>query len=139
MYLVRLIYASKIPEALNQKDIKAILVSSRANNTLNNVTGSLIYSKGYFLQCLEGSRIKVNQLYHKILLDERHHDPSILKYEEISVREFDRWAMGFIPTAKISGELILKYSGEQSFNPYSMSGEACYLLLKELKSLALMK
>lgn len=139
MYLVRLIYASQIPVALNKKDIEAILVSSRANNEPNNVSGSLIYSNNYFLQCLEGSRINVNQLYHKILLDKRHHDPTILKYEEISKREFDKWTMGYIPPAKISGELVIKFSGERAFNPYSMSGEACYLFLKELKNLGMMK
>lgn len=139
MYLIRLIYASKISPVFDQKEIKAILNSSKSNNKKIHVTGALIYNNNYYLQCLEGSRINVNKLYHKILLDKRHTNPSIIKYEEISQRDFDKWNMGYIPTPMISGDLIIKFSGEKEFNPYSMSGDACYLLLKELKNIGRLK
>ena len=139
MYLIRLIYASKISNSFNDRDIDNILSKSKKNNKIVNVTGALIYNNKYFLQCLEGSRIHVNKLYHSILLDKRHSDSSILNYEEISQRDFDQWQMGYVPSPKISGDLILKYSGERKLNPFSMSGESCYLLMKEMKDLGLFR
>lgn len=135
MYFIRLIYASKISSSFEKHDIEDILNKSKQNNKLVNVTGALIYNNSYFLQCLEGSRIQVNQLYHKILLDKRHCEPSILNYQEISQRDFHQWHMAYIPSSKISGDLILKFSGQHKLNPYSMSGESCYLLMKEMQNL----
>lgn len=137
MFLIRLIYASKIADICTGEHIQQIMETSKINNKEINITGVLCYNNEYFLQCLEGSRIRVNQLYHKILLDERHEDPAILKYEEILERDFMEWSMGYIPPAKISGQMVLKYSGDTHFNPYSMSGEGCHMLLKALAELHL--
>lgn len=132
MYLIRLIYASKTPVTLNHEDIEQITDASRDNNEASHITGVLCYSNNYFLQCIEGSRAKVNALYRKILKDKRHSEPAILQYEEISERDFMDWSMGYIPPSSISGEMVLRFSGEREFNPFSMNGECCHRLLKEL-------
>ncbi len=133
MHLIRMIYASKISSRFTgEEDIESILANSRDNNQVINISGILCYSNDYFLQCLEGSRINVNQLYHKILLDDRHYDPAILKYDEIVERDFAEWGMAYLPPSKITGTLVSKYSGDRKFNPYSMSGDSCYAMLKEM-------
>ena len=134
MFLIRLVYASKISTAYEQGDIESITEASKSNNPLINVTGVLCYNNDYFLQVIEGSRVCVNQLYHKILQDKRHYDPAILQYEEITEREFDNWSMGYIPPHFISGDMVMHFSGDRVFNPYSMSGMACYKLIKALHS-----
>ena len=135
MQMVRLIYASKISSSFTGNgDIDHILDQSKVNNPELTISGILCYSNDYFLQCLEGSRKNVNQLYHHILKDKRHYDPSILDYKVIAKREFGQWGMTFIPPSKISGEIIQKYSGEIKFNPYTMSGDSCFELLKEIYS-----
>lgn len=137
MHLMRLVYASKISPQFNSDSIQSIIDACAENNPQINVTGVLCFSNDYFIQCIEGSRICVNQLYHKILLDERHYDPSILQYVEIDKRSFNEWSMGYIPASVISGDLISQFSGERKFQPYSMSGESCFLLIKELVKLGL--
>ena len=132
MHLMRLIYASKISGSFEMSDIDEILKACHKNNPKIHVTGVLCYSNDYFIQCLEGSRINVNQLYHKILADKRHYDPAILQYQEIAKRDFSEWTMGFIPPPMISGAMVSEFSGVDNFQPYSMSGESCYLLLKAL-------
>lgn len=132
MYLMRLIYVSNFSDELTEKEVASIIESCRKNNPAVNITGVLCYNNNYFLQCIEGSRLEVNRLYQRILKDPRHHDPTILQYQHINQRDFGQWAMGYIPPAKISGEIIAKYSGEKVFKPYSMEGESCHLLLKEL-------
>ena len=76
MFLVRLIYTSKTSSQNVWKRItriiENILEKARSNNLKNNVTGLLCFNNKYFLQCLEGSREKVNNTYHQILNDKRH-------------------------------------------------------------------
>jgi hypothetical protein len=139
MHLIRLIYASRVSTSLLAGEVEDIIESSKLNNKIENITGVLVHNNDYFLQCLEGSRVSVNSLYHKILKDKRHLEPAILKYDEIIKRDFGRWNMAFIPSPVISGELILNYSGSKKFNPFSMSGESCYELLRELARLGIAK
>ena len=63
MFLVRLIYASKISSGFGPEDIESILQSARTYNVKTNVTGMLCFSNEYFLQCLEGSRTAVIKFY----------------------------------------------------------------------------
>ncbi|NVJ61184.1 MAG: BLUF domain-containing protein [Gammaproteobacteria bacterium] len=133
MYLVRLIYASTINQGFDQKDIEQILTVSRKNNASNHISGILCFGHNYFLQCLEGGRSAVNQVYHKILQDERHNNPLIVDYSEIDLREFSDWTMGYVPENLLGKALQSKYSPSTEFNPYNMTGESCHLMMRELK------
>lgn len=94
--LVRLIYASKVRDGLAPGDIDDILARSQANNARIGVTGALCYTGGVFLQCLEGGRREVNEVYHRIVGDPRHSDPAILGFNEVTARDFASWAMGYV-------------------------------------------
>lgn len=133
MFLVRLIYASKISSGFGPKDIENILESAQNHNVKENVTGMLCFSNEYFLQCLEGSRTAVNNTYQKILNDKRHHNIIMLNYTEIQEREFEKWSMGYVPQSKVTKSLNLKYSGTIDFNPFKMSGCSTHLLMNALK------
>ena len=133
MYLVRLIYASRMAEGFDQQDISDILESARHYNAKNNITGLLCFSRKIFLQCIEGSRTQVNATYRHILNDARHSDVILLDYTEIVEREFDQWSMGYVPESSLTAPLNLKYSGTKDFDPYKMSGESALRLLRALK------
>lgn len=131
MYLIRLIYASKmVPSSPNL--IQGILATSKENNEKANVTGILCFNRKYFLQCLEGARTNVNQVYRKINQDSRHDEITILGYEEISEREFGKWSMAYVPESNLTQQILLKYSGQDEFNPYQMTQKSAFLLLAEL-------
>ncbi|WP_462156586.1 BLUF domain-containing protein [Pseudoalteromonas sp. GB56] len=132
MYLIRLIYASRVNDSLNTEDVAQILDSSRANNNRSHITGLLCFNHKYFLQCLEGSRAKVNELYQRILHDERHADVLLLSYGEVSERHFSNWSMGYVPATKITQEITLKFTGNGKFNPYEMAGSSAEALMIEL-------
>ncbi len=134
MYLARLVYTSTISKGFNAGDIEEILETARINNTKNNITGMLCFSSNYFLQCLEGSRRKINNTYHKILNDPRHEEIIMLDYNEISAREFSMWAMGYMPESSLTTPLNLKYSGTPEFSPYEMSGESAHKMMLELRN-----
>ncbi len=133
MYLTRLVYTSTISEVFSSNDIDNILATARENNEKNNVTGLLCFNRKYFLQCLEGSRRKVNETYHRILNDPRHSNIIMLDYCEIITREFNQWSMGYMPESSLTRPLNLKYSGNSDFSPYEMSGESAHQMMLSLK------
>ena len=132
MFLVRMVYCSKISEQFNATDIDHILESARRNNHKKHVTGLLCFNRKYFLQCLEGGRQSVNEIYRKILNDPRHEDVVMLNYSEITRREFENWNMAYLPEKKLTDEVNLKFSGNPNFDPFSMHGESTFELMLAL-------
>lgn len=132
MLLVQLIYASSIATGFSEDDIAQIIESAKKNNLSRDITGLLCFNRKYFLQCLEGSRAKVNEIYHKILNDKRHHNIVLLEYQEISQRNFASWSMGYVGDTKINEETNKMYSVSSEFDPYKISGESAFLLLQHL-------
>ena len=86
--LVRLLYASRAIDRIDEALLRSILEQSRANNQEHGITGILCtyLEGGVFLQALEGGREAVNRLYGNIVRDTRHHDVTILDFAEIEER-----------------------------------------------------
>ncbi|BFM51304.1 BLUF domain-containing protein [Marinomonas sp. THO17] len=133
MSLVCLLYASTISENFSPDDIKQILSSAERNNGKQHVTGMLTFDRRYFLQCLEGGRENVNQVYHRIARDPRHQRLEILDYQCVPHRAFANWNMGYLQNTQTLIELFYKYSPSNQFDPYQMSPEGAFMLLLDIK------
>lgn len=135
--LVRLLYASRATETIDETVIRSILETSRKSNPADGITGVLcVCQGGVYMQALEGGREKVNQLYAKIVSDPRHTDVTILAYEEIVARRFPGWSMGRVELVKVNAAVVLKYSETPRFDPLSISGAAAHRLLEDLMDAA---
>jgi len=134
--LVRLMYASRAVDKIDQDALVAILRKSKANNPSQGVTGVLCYSGGIFLQVLEGGRSAVNQLYARIVADPRHQQVELLSYEEIGERRFAGWSMGQVNLSRLNPALLLKYSETAVLDPYAVSGKVSMALFEELVATA---
>ncbi len=121
MSMVRLIYMSQFDSTVNPNDMQNILETSRQNNKNWGITGVLCYAPHCFLQCLEGPRDHVNELYNHIISDERHENVTLLQYTEITERNFTKWSMAFIRIDESTEPIILKYSQSKTFDPFSMT------------------
>ena len=130
--LIQLTYASRTSKTLVPTDLAAILAASQRNNARVGVTGALCLANGIFLQQLEGDRIAVNQLYHRILADPRHRDPAILDFSEINSRKFTQWSMGSLSSLESNRAIYLKYSRSASFDPYTMSPSTLHAFFDEI-------
>ena len=130
--LVRMIYASRTAGSLTPSDVKDIIRASQRNNGALGVTGALILSNGIFLQCLEGDHIKVNALYHRIILDRRHREPAVLSFNEVEVRLYGQWQMGLIANVEANRQIFLKYSPAAEFDPHHMRPHALESLFAEM-------
>ncbi len=134
--LVRLMYASRATDSINQEALASILKKSRQNNPATGVTGVLCYSEGLFLQLLEGGRLPVSQLYNRIANDPRHRDVMLLSYEVIGERKFAGWSMGQVNLSHLNASLLLKYSETATLDPYAVSGAVSMALFNELVATA---
>jgi hypothetical protein len=134
--LVRLLYASRAAEPVNQDTIESILQQSRSYNPSLGVTGILCHGGDVYMQVLEGGRAAVNELYNKIVRDPRHTEVLLLHYEEVAERRFSGWTMGQVNVSKINPSTLLKYSERPELDPFATSGKASLALLEELISTA---
>ena len=134
--LVRLLYASRAVDGIDDAFLRSILDQSRENNLEHGITGILCtYPEGgVFIQALEGGREAVNRLYGNIVRDRRHADVTILDFAEIEERRFAGWRMGNVDLNKINLSSILRYSERGELDPFSMSCIIELSLLEELVS-----
>ncbi len=122
MYLTQLVYISEARPEIHLDDIRSILSSAKNHNEAHGLTGALFFNHKHFIQCIEGGRTEVNRIYHKIARDDRHTHPQILLLRDITLRSFDKWAMGFASHTNVNKAIYLKYNSSAVFNPTTMSG-----------------
>lgn len=130
--LVRCLYASRIPKAQSAATLRAILESSRKNNTKYGITGVLVATSDSFIQVLEGGRTQVCDTYNHIAQDKRHSNVTILSFEEITQRSFEGWSMGEVSVAQLNPTVLLKHSATLHIDPFNMSGAGVLAMLNEL-------
>ncbi len=92
MSLTQLIYTSQ-PFGFDDAILNGILVESRRNNPLRNITGCLICRHDMYLQLLEGPDAAVSDLYARLSVDDRHLQLQRLNVETVRDRMFPGWAM----------------------------------------------
>ena len=136
--MVRLLYASRADDSVNEPTLHAILKQSRAHNPEVGITGVLCFcsNAGVFMQVLEGGRSAVSRLYNKIAQDPRHSEVELLSYEEIAERNFAGWSMGQVNMNRLNPALLLRYSETAKLDPYGVSGKASMALFNELAATA---
>lgn len=139
MQIIRLIYASKARPNLGYEQLSAIMSTAVEHNAAQGISGLLCYGNGSFLQAIEGRRNRVNMLYNRIVQDQRHSDCELLSVTPIEVRSFIEWSMkkiSFDETfAPMRRALVLRHSGMDSFEPWTMTGEQAHGFLRELAEL----
>lgn len=96
MSINQLIYISQAVRKMSLEDLNSIQKISKSNNQPIDVTGSLFYNGGWFLQILEGPDVILNNLYKKIEKDPRHKDSRIIYNEPAKFRTFPRWSMNMV-------------------------------------------
>jgi hypothetical protein len=136
--LVRLMYASRAAAGVDQEELGVILRQSRGANLREGLTGALcLCLQGrLFIQALEGGREAVSRRYNRIATDTRHHDVTLLSFEEIGERHFAGWAMGQVNMALLNPALLLKYSETASLDPWAVPARATAAMFEEMVATA---
>jgi hypothetical protein len=138
MRLVRLIYASRSARLLGMREMVNLLEQCRQSNHAQEITGMLAFSRDGFLQVLEGSAQKVNALYHRIAVDPRHTQLTLISYGEVVEREFPDWNMAALDVVGLGASrraaTLLKYGTSAVFDPLSMSATSALRLMVAWRS-----
>ena len=91
----QIVYFSTSAIAQTHDVVEDILVTSRANNRRDQITGLLVAGGNRYMQIIEGPRANVDRLYRAIRADDRHLAVSTLLSRVIYARSFDGWSMAF--------------------------------------------
>lgn len=91
--LFRIVYCSRKVAHEDDISLHQILATSRRNNAACGVTGALLYSRGLFVQILEGSFDAVQSVFERIQVDLRHDDVVVIATESVTERLFAEWSM----------------------------------------------
>ena len=95
MNKIQVVYSSKATVDVDDVELEELLKTSVRNNAEQQVSGMLLYTKGSFLQLLEGEAPAVDALLKRIEGDPRHHDIQVHIRTSIKEREFKNWSMGY--------------------------------------------
>ena len=57
--------------------------TSQRNNSRDGITGFLIFDKTWFVQILEGEKLKVTDTYNRIARDSRHSSATIMNVRDV--------------------------------------------------------
>lgn len=112
----RLIYKSvRCPDKLPDAAVQELAEKASVTNQKAGITGVLLLSGDHFLQVLEGPVKFVNQLYGKIVSDERHRNVELISYESASTTFFHDWSMRLLSLdndlpRELREALVNKYS-----------------------------
>ncbi|WP_320826648.1 BLUF domain-containing protein [Reinekea sp.] len=93
--MIHLLYVSSAKGAMTEDDLLYLLEQSRSRNEKLNITGMLLYSGGNFMQILEGEDKDVEDIYDAIKIDPRHKGSILVLKQNIEMRTFPDWSMGF--------------------------------------------
>ncbi|WP_158252748.1 BLUF domain-containing protein [Cryobacterium sp. N21] len=107
--MLSIAYVSAVAVPLSDEDIAEILVHARAKNEENHLTGALIYHEGKFIQILEGPDREVHARFAAICADSRHRNVNKVSEEQILLRQFPKWTMGFRPLSSIAVKQLAGY------------------------------
>lgn len=127
--LVRMLYLSRSVGPQTTTVTSSILASAQEFNAPHGITGVLCQGQGFFIQVLEGERSVVNELYCRIVLDQRHKDLEVMMLVDIEERRFGRWSMAHVVLSDRDPRVQMQHP---EFDPYATTGQAMLDRLDEL-------
>jgi hypothetical protein len=127
--MLQLIYKSVATVTISNSEFARLMMKTRVNNELVDITGLLVRHGENFLQLLEGPEAAVESTFRRIAADPRHKTVQVLLRQKITQRSFTDWSMGYVcsygtwfeyaPGAVELFELkgnITRFSGETAFH-----------------------
>lgn len=133
MPLVRLIYASRAARLMGMREMVSLLDKAQQHNAARDITGMLAFNREGFLQVIEGGSEAVNDLYHRIAVDPRHHQMTLIGFGEVAERQFADWNMAALDVVALDADrrsgTLLRYGASAMFDPFALGEDAALRLL----------
>lgn len=110
MQLKTLTYVSRASLDITERDLVAILESARRRNSLEGITGLLIFNGVRFLQIIEGAEAAIDTLVSDLRRDSRHTSFEIQDERIVEARSFPEWSMQLVQVSTTFQEARLAVS-----------------------------
>jgi len=95
MALNELIYTSVATPVGADVDVQGLLKTCERNNRRDQISGLLLFDGTRYIQILEGTDAKLDDLFGRITADTRHEMVELLHRGPVSERAFADWRMAY--------------------------------------------
>lgn len=103
----RMTYMSRFARPLEQAEVDQIGVHAATRNAVDGITGVLLTMGPVFFQIIEGDEAPVDDLYARVLCDDRHTDIICVRTEaDVVDRLFPDWSMNIFDLDQIGGDVV---------------------------------
>ena len=128
MQMMSYISESKILADMQQSELEDIVRSSNKRNAQLGVSGVLFLRGNTFFQTFEGPDDAMQEVYQKIVEDDRHEHLYLLMSETIKQRRFSEWSMECFHKPNYSQDYlgVLKQIGEHFRDECTFSPSGVY-------------
>ncbi|MFL4469771.1 BLUF domain-containing protein [Tateyamaria armeniaca] len=134
MKLTRLTYYSQRNPS-EKLDVDDLISVCQRNNNRQFLTGLLYFNGDHFLQVIEGGRVEVSALYHRIARDPRHSNIILLSCVDVRERLFPKWSMGLHQGMNDrTRDIFLRYFSTDEVNPETVDVESLLDVLQDLSA-----
>lgn len=110
--LQSLTYISRAADGLTDDDVFNIYKTAMEYNSLDGVTGLLIFDGTCFMQIIEGSQTALDALLLRMSRDARHQALDIIDKRAITVRSFADWSMKLVRVDRAHMKGVDNLAGE---------------------------
>ncbi|RLJ41101.1 FAD-dependent sensor of blue light [Litoreibacter meonggei] len=132
MNLTRLVYYSQRNPS-EELDTKSLIETCKRNNARLHLTGLLHYNGDHFIQVIEGGRIDVSELYHRIARDPRHANIILLSCTDVRERMFPTWSMALHQGMNAqTRKAFLRYFSTDMVNPETVNVDTLLDALQDM-------
>jgi hypothetical protein len=138
MHLHGITYISRArPDIIADMDVavSGILKDAQARNVAFHVTGALLACDGWFLQSLEGPRVRVLEAFGRIRNDRRHDSIKVIEAGLIQERKFPEWSMCGRRLSSTDDAILSVLENHGAFDPAKLTLTRALALLQNVQKL----
>ena len=96
MDLKSLTYTSRAKLDLSADDLHDIHRTARELNSIDGITGLLVFNGTHFLQIIEGAEAAIDDLVARLRRDPRHSGLEVRDERKVEARSFPDWSMELV-------------------------------------------
>jgi len=89
-------YTSLARLDLQESDLEDIHLIAREQNSVDGITGLLVFNGTHFLQIIEGAEAAIDDLVARLRRDPRHSGLEVRDERKVEVRSFPDWSMELV-------------------------------------------
>ena len=136
--LHRLMYVSKATDfkATRSREVmSSILSSAMRRNKDAGVSGALLACDQWFVQALEGTRMKVGEIYGLVCNDRRHDNIRLIDARPVDTRLFGDWAMCGETLSAKDAAIVHLLGSRKDLDPNKLTGASALSLLRIVRKI----